>query len=321
MSAQIPAFPSFKWMRGVSDDTRISVIYRLVLLRLCIHRRQKDGRCNPGYQTVADELGVYRTTVLKAVDLAVRLGWFAPPIRSRRANASFVFTLPIARDQEVASEHNQEVAQQSNFLNNQEVAPDELRSRSKLVKKSLAQRASQASSNTSTRNVLRTSKENGCKSQTLAPDFFAGDSKKDSRSKKSLRKKAQASPAESFERFWALYPRRVAKEAARKAFEAAIKGGADADAIIAGAKVYALVEQARIGRGEDPKYTAHAATWLRGKRWEDPPPDGVTLDEHGDVVAIEQPRASSNGRGFESIADEMIEDARIHGAPWSWGQS
>jgi hypothetical protein len=101
-----PKFPSFNWMRGVADDNRVSIIHRLILIRLCLHRCKDDGKCDPGYQTVADELKVHRTTVIRAVEIGVRFGWLAPPIRTRRENASFVFTFAIG---------NQEVASKSDF--------------------------------------------------------------------------------------------------------------------------------------------------------------------------------------------------------------
>jgi len=67
-----------------------------------------------------------------------------------------------------------------------------------------------------------------------------------------------------FDNFWKIYPRKVAKEAARKAFEKAIKE-ADVNAILKGAEAYA----------KDPNrldaYTAHPATWLNAHRWLDDP--------------------------------------------------
>jgi hypothetical protein len=83
----------------------------------------------------------------------------------------------------------------------------------------------------------------------------------------------------AFDCFWAAYPKRVAKGAARKAFAAAIKAGTDPEAIIEGARRFCTE---RIGA--DPRYTAHPATWLNGERWTDESavrPNGsgpVTLD-------------------------------------------
>ena len=53
--------------------------------------------------------------------------------------------------------------------------------------------------------------------------------------------------ADAFARFWAVYPRRAAKGAARKALAKAIKAGADPEAIIEGARRYGA-ETGRRGR-------------------------------------------------------------------------
>jgi hypothetical protein len=84
--------------------------------------------------------------------------------------------------------------------------------------------------------------------------------------------RAKPTPAdadEQFNRFWAAYPRREAKRAARKAWDKAISR-AEPDSIVAGAERY------RDQPGRDPKFTAHPATWLNADRWADepPPPSG-----------------------------------------------
>jgi hypothetical protein len=67
-----------------------------------------------------------------------------------------------------------------------------------------------------------------------------------------------------FDAFWAVYPRREAKAAARKAFSKAVKT-VDPDEIIAGAIRY------RSDPNREDQYTAHAATWLNAERWTDDP--------------------------------------------------
>lgn len=70
------------------------------------------------------------------------------------------------------------------------------------------------------------------------------------------------SKKELFADFWNVYPLKVGKGAAQKAFEKAIRT-TDADIIIKGAQRYK----------SDPNrvqaYTAHAATWLNAQRWLD----------------------------------------------------
>lgn len=72
----------------------------------------------------------------------------------------------------------------------------------------------------------------------------------------------------TFEDFWALYPRRVAKKDARQAWTRI-------DAKHYPTILTALYEWARIwdARGE-PQFTPYPASWLNGERWEDDFPPG-----------------------------------------------
>jgi hypothetical protein len=74
------------------------------------------------------------------------------------------------------------------------------------------------------------------------------------------------SKRDRFDEFWSEVPRKIGKGQARKAWTAALKK-ADADTIITGIRRYAAER-----RSEDPKFTAHPATWLNGERWEDERP-------------------------------------------------
>jgi hypothetical protein len=66
-----------------------------------------------------------------------------------------------------------------------------------------------------------------------------------------------------FEGFWLVYPRKVGKGAARKAYRHALKRASHAE-ILAGAKAYAASKP-------DSQFTAHASTWLNADRWLDEP--------------------------------------------------
>lgn len=70
----------------------------------------------------------------------------------------------------------------------------------------------------------------------------------------------------AFDEFWKLYPRKVDKGHARKAHAAALKR-ANRDEILAGLATYA-----ESVRSSDPKFIAHAQTWLNGDRWADEAP-------------------------------------------------
>ncbi len=69
----------------------------------------------------------------------------------------------------------------------------------------------------------------------------------------------------TFEDFWAVYPRRVARAAAEKAWAKAVRS-IDAETIVAGARRYAEER-----RGGETRFTAHPATWLNAGRWADDP--------------------------------------------------
>jgi hypothetical protein len=87
--------------------------------------------------------------------------------------------------------------------------------------------------------------------------------------------KLSVKPTESplFEEFWKVYPRKVGKGEARKAWAGALKR-ATAEEIIAGAKRYAATKP-------DPEYTKHPGPWLNADRW---------LDEGTKVIEFAGPR-------------------------------
>ena len=70
-----------------------------------------------------------------------------------------------------------------------------------------------------------------------------------------------------FDHFWLLYPRHVAKLAARRAW--AKVNPSEHVAILE-----ALVSWRPVWRDKDPEYLPHAATWLNRERWEDELPAG-----------------------------------------------
>jgi hypothetical protein len=68
-----------------------------------------------------------------------------------------------------------------------------------------------------------------------------------------------------FDSFYAVFPLHRAPDAARRAWDKALKRGATAEEIIAGAKRYRDDPE----RSRDPHYIAHPATWLNAGRWKD----------------------------------------------------
>lgn len=87
-----------------------------------------------------------------------------------------------------------------------------------------------------------------------------------------VRKKS--TDVEAFDRFWNAYPRKVAKGAARKAFDRLAAKGTDLEAVITGAMAY---RDSPIRMQGGTQYTAHPATWLNAERW---------LDDHAEQPAM-----------------------------------
>ncbi len=68
----------------------------------------------------------------------------------------------------------------------------------------------------------------------------------------------------NFFEFWAIYPRKDAKAAARKAFEKL-----KPDETLLNAIIKAVEAQKRCSQWQDSKYIPYASTWLNQRRWED----------------------------------------------------
>ena len=66
-----------------------------------------------------------------------------------------------------------------------------------------------------------------------------------------------------FDDLWSIYPKKVGKGQARKAFNAALRK-VDYDKIHA-----ALIDYVKASTGKDKKYLPHLSTWLNGERWDD----------------------------------------------------
>ena len=73
-----------------------------------------------------------------------------------------------------------------------------------------------------------------------------------------------------FDRFWNMYPRHVAKHDAQRAFKQTTPTAALVDTMIAALQ---WQTQQPSWLKEGGAYVPYPATWLRGRRWEDEPPE------------------------------------------------
>lgn len=72
--------------------------------------------------------------------------------------------------------------------------------------------------------------------------------------------------ADGFDQWWPLYPKKVKKLDAQKAYRAALKAGATPQDLIAGIRKHVANWKAK---GTAPQYIPYPATWLRAGSWED----------------------------------------------------
>jgi hypothetical protein len=94
---------------------------------------------------------------------------------------------------------------------------------------------------------------------------------------------ASADLDREFDEWWTQYPRRVARGAARKAYERALKSGKVTPVeLVAGALRYGAERT-----GQEEQYTKHPATWLNNECWRDEPA------EVGPPISDPRPRSSS----------------------------
>lgn len=84
----------------------------------------------------------------------------------------------------------------------------------------------------------------------------------------------------SFESFWNHYPRKVGKGSARKAWDKAVRVGADPGQIITAVIAYAGDTKRQQA---DISFTAHPATWLNAERWLDEADPGPDTRPHEDI--------------------------------------
>lgn len=103
-----------------------------------------------------------------------------------------------------------------------------------------------------------------------------------------------------FELWWDVYPRKVAKVAARKAWKA----------VPAKIGLEDLLELTRLFAdhvvGKDPEHVAHPATWLNGERWTDELPDRSQTDG--------QLARPAKGTDFAAERADARIDAMVDGA-------
>ncbi len=119
---------------------------------------------------------------------------------------------------------------------------------------------------------------------------------------------ARARPNEAFDEFWSLYPNKVGKQAALKAFVSIMKSNAvTLDRLLFGLTAY-------VNKTDDRPW-CNPATWLNQGRWDDQPAEVIPHDRRNSVIAaadkLKQTIAAFE-RGDEA---ELLSDVRGGSCP------
>ena len=251
------------WMRAVlaSDLPHVA---RNVAVRIALHLRVSNGRCDPSFPTLADECRISERSTYRLVDLLEHTGWIAVTRLSGRGNQYSLVT----PDNPMAGV-TPDKTMSGVPLTNRARTPDKNRV-------DPCQQGGRRKDGTTKRTTK--GKTRASHARAHPPDFLSGKGSKGSSEEGSQNQKATAI-ADGFARFWSAYPRKVSEDAARAAFGKVIERGADIEAVVTRAAVYAVERAEAIRTGDNPKWTLYPANWLREGKFKDPLPPGVVIDQ------------------------------------------
>jgi Helix-turn-helix domain len=297
MSSKAFTAKVFRWLHQVNADAKLPASAAKVAIRLTPDfNEERGGMAWSAFKTMANDIGLSERHVIRAIRALearghLRVQWG----KQGRGHSSQYWMLD--REPDLFDDLKPAPApvfeQEKTGISGTVKPASEVRKPANLTRKPAP--APETLSKTHRRSI---------EGKKESPDFRSARRKKGTRDERDLPGETETKPqaprknrgddatdaGEAFERFWAVYPRHDNRERARKAFARAT-ADTDPEAIIAAAQRYAIAQRARIEREGKPEYTAHAANWLRDRRWNDPLPDGAVLDQEGNVVAVEQPQA------------------------------
>jgi Helix-turn-helix domain len=274
------------WMRAIGASDLPHAAVRLAV-QLALRLHVQTGRCNPTFATLAAASHIPERSVYRLVALLEHLGWLAIQRTSGRLSNQYVLLNPakaesgLSAANPVTSDRVNPVTTYNPTLTNRASNPANMVAvkKRRTTKRTTKGKKDSRASRSDTQNApLFAALENPESAGLAEPKQEAV------RRKESAARSARISPteiADSFEGFYGAYPRKVAKDAARKAYGKALERGATPAALLAGAQRYAA-ERA----GQDSKYSKHPATWLNAGCWEDEAPGAPVIDQAGNVVAF-----------------------------------
>jgi hypothetical protein len=234
------------WMRAINASS-LPHTARCLAFGIALHLNIKTGRCDPSYDLLVKEVGISKRSIVRLVALLKRVGWLGVKRGGDGHTNSYVLLWSAkAPAHQEPFRSATTLAHQKPFRSATALAHQKDSEVPTGVFRSAKSGISEVPHGGTQTTNLTTKKR---REESLSP-FFA----------------ATAGREGEFEDFWTAFPRKVAKATARKAFDAAIKGGAEPVTVIAAARRYGK-ERA----GQPPRYTKHPTTWLQGQCWLDEP--------------------------------------------------
>jgi hypothetical protein len=308
-----------------------------VYTRLAMHLNLETGRCDPSFDTLSRETHIPERSVYRLVALLEAQGWIGTERTRGRLKNLYALINPNpdatsgldpdttsglkAANPDKATRVNPDAMTGLNHptLTKRTSNPDKTRTSTLTKRASHIENSEENSEGNSVKRRTRAPPDASLRKKSKpagAPLDRPRKPKKKDKLTAADRSGNRAAPGagaaaqpvvaldDAFAAFWAAYPRREAKEPARKAFAQAVEGGADPEAIIAGAKRYAAKRAAEIRAGDPPKYTLQAARWLDEGRWtdEDHAAGAPTIDEDGNPVED----ADDEVRGLDAFDREVL---------------
>lgn len=295
----------FRWLNQIARDPSVSdATFRLAFLLSNFFSRE-DGTAWPSQETLARLLGKSIRAVRTASDALAVFGYLAIEVSRGRGRSNRY--RPILKNRLETSGFECGKAEEDFRFSDQKTGSPAHEKRKNSDKKTGRILPTNSINRTYERTYsLRESDHRNEFSDNKMP------AKKEGLSKVSHLAKQKQIEA-GFAEFWSVWPRKVARADAERAYGRAVKAGADPAAVLEGARRYAAEV---VGREE--KFIAHASTWLNGRRWLDPPTRaaGTVIDEMGNPVAlpaVAMPTTPARSDSFTAIAARMAAQRRSAG--------
>ena len=116
---------------------------------------------------------------------------------------------------------------------------------------------------------------------------------------KLVQSEGEQQPLTTFANFWSLYPRKVARKAAERAWSRVARS--DYPALFSG---LILWRKEWLRRGEI-EYIPHAATWLNGERWTDELPASIAATANAHIPFADKSEKFVRGEIPDHVKTQM----------------